>query len=59
MGLPQGLVGPKKGKIEAYKKKLRKIFFKDSNFFLKITKGLRKIKKNIMMLICELAKKYY
>ena len=59
MGLPQGLVGPKKGKIKAYKKKLRKFFFKNSIFFLKITKSLRKIKKIIMMHICELAKKYH
>ena len=57
--MPQGLVGPKKGKIEAYKKKLRKKIFLIQIFFQKITKSLRKIKKNIMMLICELAKQYY
>ena len=57
--MPQGLVGPKKGKIEAYKKKTKKKIFFMQIFFQKITKSLRKITKNIMMLICELAKKYY
>ena len=43
VGLPQGLVGPKMGKIEAYKKKLKKNFFENSNFFLK---NHKKFKKN-------------
>ena len=35
MGLPQGLVGPKNGKIEAYKKKLRNFFSKNHKKFKK------------------------
>ena len=46
MGLPQGLVGPKKGKIEAYKKKQKIFFQKFKNFFFENHKKSKKNEKN-------------
>ena len=38
VGLPEGLVGPKKGKIEAYKNNYENLFFKFKFFFKKSQK---------------------